>query len=493
MNNFYIDFEPSFNDKKAKKRTEKAKRKVQKAKIKEERKAQKLYNKNQNSQRILPNGKRGYIIAIVSLSTVVVALLTVLSFNFFGSNINNDLESSYKKSYYEAVSYVDSMEVDLSKIIATKDSEAVQKYLTTLTVNAELAENNLQQLPIEDESKYYTMKLINQVSDYSKYLQSKMIEGESLNSQDIASLKTLYKGTAELKQSLQKINENLTNGYNFSDLLNAEKTDALLSNFNNLQNISVSYPELIYDGPFSDGKTYQNIRGNSQQEISEEDAKNIIIEKLSDYNLQQLTFENTCGNDILAYLFTAKYLDSDVTIEVAKNGGNILLFSVNSFANEQNYSSQKLVENAQKFIEKLGYKNMFAVWHTNSNGIEVINFVCKNNGIIYYPDMVKVNVNSQTGMVVGLESSSYYINHTKRNVVTPTINQDEAQQKVFDELKIESKRLAVIPKGNNLELLTYEFCGSYNGETYYVYISATNGKQVEMFKVIDSTNGKLLI
>ena len=35
--------------------------------------------------------------------------------------------------------------------------------------------------------------------------------------------------------------------------------------------------------------------------------------------------------------------------------------------------------------------------------------------------------------------------------------------------------------------------GEMNDSTYYVYIDATTGKQVEMFKVIESTEGQLLM
>ena len=35
--------------------------------------------------------------------------------------------------------------------------------------------------------------------------------------------------------------------------------------------------------------------------------------------------------------------------------------------------------------------------------------------------------------------------------------------------------------------------GQMDGETYYVYIDAVNGRQVEMFKVIESNEGEMLI
>ena len=54
-------------------------------------------------------------------------------------------------------------------------------------------------------------------------------------------------------------------------------------------------------------------------------------------------------------------------------------------------------------------------------------------------------------------------------------------------------RLAVVPIGQTSEKLCYEIAGLYDGSTFYVYIDAISGKQVEMFKVIESTEGTLLM
>ena len=79
----------------------------------------------------------------------------------------------------------------------------MQLYLTDLAVNSELAENNLQQLPLEDQNKFYTTKIVNQVGDYAKYLNKKIINGETLSREDYANLTNLYKANVALKNALQ--------------------------------------------------------------------------------------------------------------------------------------------------------------------------------------------------------------------------------------------------------------------------------------------------
>ena len=61
------------------------------------------------------------------------------------------------------------------------------------------------------------------------------------------------------------------------------------------------------------------------------------------------------------------------------------------------------------------------------------------------------------------------------------------------DIDISSSRICIVPIGTKAEKLCYEFSGDYNGSTYYVYIDAISGRQVEMFKVIESTEGQLLM
>ena len=60
-------------------------------------------------------------------------------------------------------------------------------------------------------------------------------------------------------------------------------------------------------------------------------------------------------------------------------------------------------------------------------------------------------------------------------------------------MEVKTCRLALVPVGNSNERLCYEFMGELDGSTFYVYIDAVNGRQVEMFKVVEGTEGTLLM
>ena len=109
--------------------------------------------KQENKRKKQDNkGFGGWLAAVISLGVVSLVLASVLTYTLLmPSTTDTMLESSYQKSFYSTVEQVDNIDLNLSKILASKDKTAVQKYLVDTPINSELAENDIQQLPLHDE------------------------------------------------------------------------------------------------------------------------------------------------------------------------------------------------------------------------------------------------------------------------------------------------------------------------------------------------------
>ena len=438
--------------------------------------------------------RRGLIAAVITLALSTAILGGALAYTaFVPVSTDNRLESGYRKSFYDTVVQVDNMDLNLSKALASKDEKAVQTYLVDLAVNSELAENNLQQLPIEDENKFYTTKIVNQVGDFAKYLNKKLVQGEDLSAADYENLKNLYKANAALKNALQSAMRNMGADYDFSDMGKAFNGNALLNNFDRLQELSVEYPELIYDGPFSDGKETREIKGLSGEKITAAEAEEIFVGYFSEYSPKRVQSAGKSTGAISAFCVQAEINGDTAYAQISETGGKLIMYAYAGSCNGVNYEQYYLTEKALAFLEKAGFNDMRAVWVNLNNNVYTINFAPEISGAIIYPDLVKVRLCAETGMVIGLEATGYYTNHVEREIEKPVLSATQARAKVSEDIATETVRLAVVPVGDSAETLCYEFSGELNGETYYVYIDAINGRQVEMFKVIDSEEGSLLM
>lgn len=471
----------------------KAERKAERQRAKEERKLLKIKNRQKNRE----NGRTfsGYLASTIALGAVAVVLAGILTYTLIIPTANdNALENAYRRSFYNTVAEVNNIDNNLSKAIVSSDSGAMITYLSDTAINSELAESDIQDLPLKDDSKFYTTKIVNQTGDFSKYLLKKLAEGEELSEGDVVGLKRLYKANAELKKALAEIRENIGGDYSFTSLLSAGKGDKIISGLNKLENLSVSYPELIYDGPFSDGKDERVIKGLNFAEVTKEQAKEIFKEIFSDYDLKKVAYKGGSNAEISVYNFSAEVNGSILYASVTKKGGKLLGFSYAGDCKEVKYYQDYAEEQALKFLEKIGIINVKPVWiNLSDDNVYTINVAGVENGVILYPDLIKVRVCAFSGKVIGTEATSYYTNHTERTIGGATLTKEQAAAKVNSSISVKNARLAVVPMGKEKEVLCYEFIGEYDGSTYYVYIDANSGREVQMFKVIETTEGTLLI
>lgn len=466
--------------------------KKQRALEQENRKNKILENrqKNRNSRR----GLGGWITAVVSLSVITFLMSAALCYTYLMPDTTEaDMNSLYEKSFYDTVDQIDNIDSNLSKAIVTSDINALQKYLVNTAINSELAENDIGQLPLQDESKFYTTKLINQIGDFSKYLNNKIIDGKQLTDSDYVTLKSLYDANKTLKNSLQKMNGEMGNGFSFMSLINEKEGNVILADFNELQNLSVEYPELIYDGPFSDGADEREIKGLKGAVITSEIAKQKFVEIFGEYGLSNIKEVGESTGSIECFNVEATVENDILYAQFAKQGGELLMFAYSGSCKDIIFTRDEAEAKASAFIEGIGLNDMTAVWINLANNVYTINYAYNDNGVIVYSDLVKIRVCAETGKVIGLEATSYYTNHTDRVIGSVTISESEARKKVSTSIEIESSRICIVPIGETSEKLCYEFSGRYDGTLYYVYIDASNGRQVEMFKVIDSEEGELLI
>lgn len=440
------------------------------------------------------NGFGGWLAAVISLGVATLVLASVLTVTLLTPTMNDNLlETSYQRAFYDTVEQVDNIDLNLSKILASKDTGAVQKYLVNTAINSELAEKDIQELPLKDESKFYTAKLINQIGDFTKYLNNKIIDGQALTSQDKQGLRQLYEANLSLKDALQEMMNSMDGKYSFADIEKAKNDDIVLKRFNELQNLSVQYPELIYDGPFSDGTSNREIKGLSNEQVSLDEAKESFVKIFKDYSFSQIVSAGEINGEIECYNIIGKGNEQTLYAQISKKGGKLIMFDMAGQCNSTIVEQHSAIENALVFLENLGLNNLKEVWLNLSNNVYTINFAGQSNGIILYPDLVKIRVCAETGKVIGLEAKSYYTNHTERNLGLPVLTRSQAQAKISDEIEVESCRLVLIPLGQKSEKLCYEFSGEANGQTYYVYIDAINGRQAQMFKVVESSEGTLLM
>src|SRR5699024_1174240 len=124
------------------------------------------------------------------------------------------------------------------------------------------------------------------------------------------------------------------------------------------------------------------------------------------------------------------------------------------------------------------------------DGSILFNFVSTQDDITIYPDLVTVKIAMDNGDILGFDASAYYMNHHDRDIGSPSIREEEAKDRLRENVEINSARLTLIPKGTD-EILCHEFKGSQNDGEFIIYINAMDGKEEQILQIIQDDGGTL--
>ena len=287
----------------------------------------------------------------------------------------------------------------------------------------------------------------------------------------------------------------LTSSCRSEDIVRAlNEGGALFDSFDGYVDPAIETPKEIYDGPFAENANKPLAKAvDGLKEVSAERTEQLAMEYFADYGAEgarctgETEAEGLECRNVEIYAGGERYF-----AQFTKKGGKLVMFDSFKECTQKKFSVENCIEIAKKFLNKAGYTGMTAVWSSENGPTCNLNFVYEEGGVAVYPDMIKVKVCEERGIVTGIEALPYLLNHTARQLPAPAISIDRARAQLHGMVDIATERTAVIPFDGG-EKLAYEFYGTYGGQTYYIYFDADSGEQLQVFTVIGTAQGKSLM
>ncbi len=443
---------------------------------------------------------RHMLTLVVTLVSVIVIMGIVIYKK--QTEYRQVMENQYNMAFFELVDYVQNVENFLAKSLISSTPEHGAETLTNVWREANLASTYLAQLPISTNELANTSKFLNQVSDYSYSLSRKNIYNESLSQEEFDNLKQLHDYSIELENTLNQLMSDMTGGrISWGELTKkgspvfATKVDNVSQDsFKNIEENFQRYAGLIYDGAFSDHMTNPEKLGLTGENISEEEAKNVVIKLIGQEKAKALQSNGLIENgNIAVYDFYCKQESESDTIHVSisQKGGHIVLMNSNRNIDAELISQEEANEKGKIFLNDHGYPNMKETYFLKQNGIVTINYAYIQNDVVMYPDLIKLKIALDNGEILGMETTGYLNSHHEREKINPQISINEAKKNLNKNLEIMSEGLAVIPTEWKTEILCYEFKGKITEKEFLVYINAENGREEDILVIINTPEGTL--
>lgn len=433
---------------------------------------------------------KGLIIAVSLLGSVSVIFgVLFLVFLSTSNTYKNQLENNYSKSFYEVVSNINDLEVDMSKLIATTSLDSQRVLLTNIKENSSLAVTNLSNLPLNISGVSGLNSFLNTTSGFSYSLLQNNYKGSSISTSDFAQISDLHERVKAIQYDLNSYLEGLNYKYSILDDVDFKDMESseYSGGFVNTESSKTEVPSLIYDGPFSDTTLNKEIKGLGDKVYSLEEAEEKLHEIFTGFAIYH-TGETT--GKFETYNFDVKG-DVDLYVSVTKKGGMLLTITAFGGGDDIKLSVSQGIELAETFASDVGISDMYSVWYQNTGNILYVNLAPIKSKVIYYSDLIKVKVDLSLGLVVGWEASAYATNHVDRSF-TSEIGLLDAMNTLSPELNVVERNLCIIPDKYVGELSAYEFICKWKDYTYYIYIDSNTGTEANILRVINTTSGTLL-
>ncbi len=448
--------------------------------------------KKSNAQKAVP----WFIVTIVALLVILTCTLIAYYQVYKSSKQNaNILEGVYASSYYSMVDNVNNMAVDVSKYSTLTTKQAKLDTMHDIMTDCNYVLAGLSVLPINHENVVATTKFFNQINGMCEAYIKVLNKNENLTQEQELMFDKIALVLAEIKANFNKQNYGMYDAsYNFIDagIFNASGMNELSTSMGNLSSEEVEYPSMIFDGPFSTALETKNVLGLPETEVTQDEAKNYLEHTVFSGKNVKIEFDRLTEGTITTYDFTVKTDDNTYFAQVSRRGG--LLISLTSYAETGDpiMGVEQAREIAKNFVNNIGFESMQPVWQEVKQNVAYINLASVENGVVYYPDLVKIKVDLTSQNVIGLEAQNYALNHIERS---PSFSYTEADAESllgFD-YEILSTRKTVIRLDSGIEVACFEFYVERIDGNYFYYIDANTNQIAKVMKLVEVKGSQKLI
>lgn len=406
------------------------------------------------------------------------------------TDVSNDqtadsrLNDIYRKSLYSLSDATSNIISDLNKLSVSNSLSMAHKLLVELSGYSYSCAADLAILPDDTDgtSCASAIKFTNQLSDYCRCLANTIGDGKALTTADRNNLTALAANAESFnKEVLAAIEEERTSLFSWDESVSTDTESEF------------KYPALVYDGAYSDAVVKKDIAIG--EEKSTEQIAGDLQSFLTDYGVTSVTFDGEVNSYVSAYSFTATSENATYTVLTLKDGRVLQLNGYGIQAGDKSaLSKAEYCKMAEEYVTKLGYENLSAVWSSEPvNDTVYLCLVYINDEIKYYPDMIKVAIDTTTNTVTAFEAYAYLANHTERELPKKFDAYSKAIHRLSSLLTATEITRALIPTECGEEYFCYEITAKHNGEEYLVYLDAFTLAERNILVTRDSQYGNYVM
>lgn len=449
--------------------------------------------------------KKRTTIRVMTFLTAAVVVMSVLAWTGLRKAKTLELytRANTQHAFDELVTSVTELSNALEKSVYVTDPSLESALCTQVLARAMTAQMAMGVLPYSAQELEQTSSFLAKVGDYASVLSRTVGTNGGYSEEELENLRSLSETASVMALNLQELQRGVHSGeltmdevYQAASAVGSGEDAAPLAG-TVFQSIEAEFPEmpsLIYDGPFSETMlSPKPVYLEGLKEVDEETARQAAADFM-EVSADSVSLQGESGGSIPCYCFASYLNGGEYSVYVTKQGGIVQSILCSRLAGETNYSVDVGLSMADRLMSTLSLENMRRSYHMVEDGVLLVNYEYVQDGVMCYPDLVKVGIALDNGMLMSYDASGYLSAHRERELPEIKVSRVQAQEKIPQDLTVEGYQLALIPSAGGEERLCHEFtCRTAQEQRYILYVNAVTGGEEKILILLENESGTLTI
>lgn len=401
-------------------------------------------------------------------------------------------ENTYQRAFHELSYHIDLLHDKIGTSLAMNSDERLSPQLVDIWRLTSEAQSNVGQLPLALLPFNKTEEFLSNIGNFTYRTAVRDLSEEPLSDKETETLERLYTQAEEIKDELRNVQHiALENNLRWMDVQLALATsdepadntiiDGLKTVEKKVEGYAESKEGIELMGQSTDTHPFEFLTGKKWPEkealklgaslFDVPESDNITISKSSD------------GADVPVYSLAHHNADKSAYMDMTEQGGHPINLLVDRPVEKQELSLNDGLERAEEYLQQFDYQGMEVFQSSQYDNTGVYSFLFHDDDVKVYSDSIEVKVALDNGDVLGFTARNYLMNHHDRDIEQPKITEEDAEDKVSDSVDIQEVNLAIIDNDIGEEVLTYEFLGVRDEETFRIFINAEDGTEEKVEKL----------
>lgn len=409
------------------------------------------------------------------------------------NEMNLKAENNYQRAFNELTFDMDLLHDKIGTTLAMNSRSSLSPALADVWRISIQSKSDIAQLPLKFVPFDKTQAFLTGVGNFSYKTAVRDLNKEPLTDKEFTSLKNMYSTADKIQDGLRNVQTNIMNKNlswidvgQMSEEKKAPRDNSIVDGFKHIEQVKATTDQDF--GPtFTNGQeASKGLRKLTGKKIDQNKAEKIAKDFVPLKNVSKIQVTRSNGNKFEPfYAVTMNHSNptADTYMQITQTAGLPIFFMTNRPISKQQISLDDAVKKGLNYLNSKNYKNMELYDSTQYDSVGVLQYVKSVDNVRIYPEALQLKVALDNGQIIGFNAKNYITSNHVRKIPTPKLTLEQARAKLNKNVKVEEERLAIILSDFNKEILTYEFLGTYNHDTYDIYINAMNGNEEKVKKL----------